>query len=120
MLGKNDVFPMIVNICLIFGGLALFLAAGTMPEPQLKIYVDDAAMFLSDYMTLFVQSVILISFAKMLHSNYSGGKKYRCIGLVIFGVGLIVFGQFVLHPFFVEWANTSGTIFIKLIKAMSA
>ncbi|MGN5048742.1 hypothetical protein ACTG16_22855 [Aeromonas sp. 23P] len=120
MLGKNDVFPMIVNICLIFGGVALFLVAGTMPEPQLKDYVDDAAIFLSDYMTLFIQSVIFILFAKISYSHYNGGKKYLCIGLVIFGLGLVILGQFVLHPFFVEWANTSGTTFIKMIKAMSA
>ncbi|MEM0550454.1 MULTISPECIES: hypothetical protein [Aeromonas] len=119
MLGKNDVYPMLLNIALIVGGVVLVCVAGTLPEASLREHVADTASGAALFVTLVVQLLILLPVGKFIFNSYKENKKSLCLCIGFFGVGLVVFSQFVLLPFMDQLYSLVGNVFIEYVKNIS-
>ncbi|EPU1978645.1 hypothetical protein ACVVI9_003978 [Escherichia coli] len=119
MLGKNDVVPMLLNISLIIGGVALICIAGTLPETTLRQYVEDAASGAASIVMFVFQSLILIFVGGVAFNCYKSDKKLLCLCVGFFGFGFVLFLGVVLLPFVESLYSWAGDYFMNYIKAVS-
>lgn len=119
MLGKNDVVPMLLNISLIIGGVALICIAGTLPETTLRQYVEVAASGAASAVMFVFQSLILLLVGLVAFNFYKSGKKFLCLCVGFFGFGFVLFLGVALLPFVDSLYSWAGDYFINYIKAIS-
>ncbi len=116
MFGKADLFPMLVNVGLIVGGVMLVCVAGT--DALLEQHVKSSVTGVASVWTFMVNSIILFFTAKVVLILW---HKQRCLcaGVVALGVGILTATRVFLLPLLDQTLGALGKYFIEYVNIIS-